>query len=407
MTHILSHLPATSLSAVSLVSRQFYNLVTTPHAWRIAFSRFFPGQDAVIEDQHIQRHARGLEKETSDPFRSEQRFFTRLTALASWRSEYILRTRLLRSLTRGKPSQIAPGHGASSRTNSAANNANAVVTYSSQLFATINHIHAVFSTGKKSPRFIHGTDETGSACTSDPNIGKIDNWGSSDPQALPQFSDLFVGDLPYGDGEGPAGLPNCMDVSQPFGMIYGEGFPGGQAYFRSSEEMRGRFLSQPVDLVDHQSGIPRIPSLTEAISAVRISKSNCIPSMTSGLVGIMTGSTLGIVTSYSLGAETSFGRRVAKGQITARWVLSPGVPIIAIEFDESYNASRKASGRLWAIALNALGEVFYLTKTPSSALLDTKIEDGDAERHAWNAGRTVSWQLIEPSRRVAQVWLYS
>ena len=95
------------------------------------------------------------------------------------------------------------------------------------MFATINHIHAVFSTGKKSPRFMHGTDETGTACTSDPNIGKVDNWGLTDPQALPQFSDLFTGEQPYGNGDGPTGLPNCMDLSQPFGMVYGEGFPGG------------------------------------------------------------------------------------------------------------------------------------------------------------------------------------
>jgi hypothetical protein len=325
-----------------------------------------------------------------------------LTGLASWRSEYILRTRLLRSLGRGKPAQIAPGHGASSRSSSAANNANAVVTYSSQLFATVNHIHAIFNSGMKSPRFIHGTDETGSACTSDPNIGKIDNWGLSDPQALPQFAELFVGDLPYGAGDGPAGLPNSMDLSQPFGMIYGEGFPGGQTYFRSSEEMRGRFLSQPNDLVAHQLGIPRVPPLAEAISAVWIAKCSSVPTMTEGLVGMLSGSTLGVVSAYSLGADTSHGRRISKGQLTAKWVLSPGVPIIAIKVDDFYNATRKASGRVWAVALNALGEVFYLNRIPSSAILDAKLDENDLGRHAWAAGRTVYWQLVESSRRVAK-----
>ena len=325
-----------------------------------------------------------------------------MTALASWRSEYILRTRLLRSLGRGKPAQIAPGHGASSRSNSAANNANAVVTYSSQLFATVNHIHAVFGSGRKSPRFIHGTDETGTACTSDPNIGKIDNWGLSDPQALPQFSELFVGDQPYGEGDGPAGLPNTMDVSQPYGMIYGEGFPGGQAYFRSSEEMRGRFLSLPSDVTVPEAGIPKVPGLIEAISAVWIAKSPFVPNMTDGLVGVLTGSTLGVVTAYSLGADTTSGRRITKGQMTAKWVLSPGVPIISIQVDDSYSVKRKASGRVWAVALNALGEVYYLTETPSSALLDAKVEDNDAGRHAWVTGRTAYWNLAEPSRRVAR-----
>ncbi|TVY56087.1 F-box/WD repeat-containing protein pof10, partial [Lachnellula suecica] len=391
LTHILSHLPATSLSAVSAVSRRFYSLVTTPHAWRIAFSRFFPGQDAIASAA-----------EAEEQLRSEQRVFTRLTGLASWRSEYILRTRLLRSLGRGKPAQLAPGHGASSRSNSAANNANAVVTYSSQLFATINHIQGVFGAGKKATRFVHGTDETGSACTSDPNIGKIDNWGLSDPQALPQFADLFVGDEPYGLGDGPVGLPNSMDLSQPFGMVYGEGFPGGQTYFRSSEEMRGRFISQPNDVPDAQAGIPTIPGLTEAISAVWIAKSADVPLATSGLVGIMTGSTLGIVTAYSLGADTPHGRRIARGQVTAKWVLSPGVPIIAIKVDDSYSLKRKASGRIWAVALNALGEVFCLTEGIVSALVDNKVEDGDAGRQAWNAGRTAYWTLVEPSRRVAK-----
>ncbi|KAH9213539.1 putative F-box/WD repeat-containing protein pof10 [Leptodontidium sp. 2 PMI_412] len=400
LTHILSHLPAASLSAVSTVSRRFYSLVTTPHAWRTAFSRFFPGQDAV--EVTVVTNRRDSDLEAREQLRSETRLFTRLTALASWRSEYILRTRLLRSLGRGKPAQIAPGHGASSRSNSAANNANAVVTYSSQLFATVNHIHAVFGSGKKSPRFIHGTDETGTACTSDPNIGKIDNWGLSDPQALPQFSELFVGDQPYGDGDGPAGLPNTMDVSQPYGMIYGEGFPGGQVYFRSSEEMRGRFLSQPSDITVPEAGIPKVPGLMEAISAVWIAKSTFVPQMTDGLVGVLTGSTLGVVTAYSLGADTTSGRRITKGQLTAKWVLSPGVPIIAIKVDDSYNTKRKAAGRVWAVALNALGEVYYLTATPTSALLDAKVADNDAGRHAWITGRTAYWSLAEPSRRAAR-----
>jgi len=368
----------------------------------VAFSRFFPGQDTDTGIISARLNRRGSDQEAKEDLRSEKRFFTRLTALASWRSEYILRTRLLRSLDRGKPAQIAPGHGASSRSNSAANNANAVVTYGSQLFATVNHIHAVFSNGKKSPRFIHGTDETGSACTSDPNIGKIDNWGLSDPQALPQFEDLFVGDLPYGAGEGPAGLPNSMDLSQPYGMVYGEGFPGGQTYFRSSGEMRGRFLSQPNDLVDYQSGIPKVPGLTEAISSVWIAKSGSVPTMTDGLVGIMTGSTLGIVTTYSLGADTPHGRRINRGQLTSKWVLSPGVPIVGIKVDESYNTTRKAAGRIWAVALNALGEVFHLTKTPTSTLLELRPNVMDLERHAWLAGRTAYWQLAEPSRRVAR-----
>ncbi|KFY14043.1 hypothetical protein V492_02884 [Pseudogymnoascus sp. VKM F-4246] len=405
LTHILSHLPAASLSTVSLVSRRFYNLVTTPHAWRIAFSRFFPGQDATDDGYAARSNRRGSDQEARDRQRAEQRFFARLTALASWRSEYILRTRLLRSLARGKPQQIAKGHGASSRTNSAANNANAAVTYNSQLFTTVNHIHAVFDKGRKSPRFIHGSDETGTACTSDPNIGKVDTWGLSDPQALPQFADLFPGDQPYGLGDGSViGAPNVMDVSQPFGMVYGEGFPGGQAYFRSSEEMRGRFLARTADYDVHPPEVPKVPSRFESISSVWIAKSVAIPSMTDGLVGIMTGSSCGIITTYSFGIDNLDGHRLAKGEITARWAVSPGVPIIAISVDDSYNAKRKDSERIWAVALNALGEVFYLTQSIHRAPVErnAKLDEESLATMAWETGRSVAWKLAEPTRRVAR-----
>lgn len=387
------------------MSRRFYNLVTTPHAWRIAFSRFFPGQDATDEGYAARNNRRSSDQETRDRQRAEQRFFARLTALASWRSEYILRTRLLRSLARGKPQQIAKGHGASSRTNSAANNANAAVTYNSQLFTTVNHIHAVFDNGRKSPRFIHGSDETGTACTSDPNIGKVDTWGLSDPQALPQFADLFPGEQPYGLGDGSViGAPNVMDVSQPFGMVCGEGFPGGQAYFRSSEEMRGRFLARTADYEVHPPEVPKVPSRFESVSSVWIAKSTAVPSMTDGLVGIMTGSSCGIITTYSFGVDNLDGHRLAKGEITARWAISPGVPIIAISVDDSYNAKRKDSERIWAMALNALGEVFYVTQSIHRAPIEknAKLDEESLATMAWETGRSVAWKLAEPTRRVAR-----
>ncbi|KAI9745614.1 MAG: hypothetical protein M1818_001148 [Claussenomyces sp. TS43310] len=403
LTHIFSHLPAESLSAVSLVCRRFYGLVTTPHAWRIAFSRYFPGKDSI--DILSRSNYNSSDQEAREDLRVEQRIFTRLTALASWRSEYILRTRLLRSLERGKPSQIGPGHGASSRANSAANNSNPVVTYNSQLFATINHIHAIWGNGKKPTRFIHGTDETGSACTSDPNIGKVDNWGLTDPQSLPQFADLFPGDAPYGLGEGLLiGVPNVMDVSQHFGMVYGEGFPGGLAYFRSSEEMRGRFLAASAPVSEHVRGIPGIPSRSEALCSVWIAKSPIIPTMTDGLVGIMTGSSCGVVTTYSLGADNLRDNRLSKGEVTAKWMLSPGVPIIALAIDESYNLKRKAARRVWAVALNALGELFYLTQSPvrASVVRGTQLTETLLTELAWETGRSVYWDFVEPSRRVAR-----
>ncbi|QSZ34288.1 hypothetical protein DSL72_005878 [Monilinia vaccinii-corymbosi] len=397
LTHILSHLPASSLSAVSLVSRRFYNLVTTPHAWRVAFSRFFPGEDTT--DASPTTSGRILDDEEREKFR-EQRFFTRLTGVASWRSEYVIRTRLLRSLGRGKPAQ-GGGNGGSNRPNGVGN-ASAVTTYTSELFTSINHIHGVFGQGKKTPRFIHGTDETGSAGSSDPKLGRIDRWGLNDPQAMPQFADLFTGEVPYGLGDGPAGLPNVMDVSQPFGVVYGEGFPGGSAYHRTANEIRGRFLAHsPPSLADAESGIPEIPPLTEAISAVWIAKSMSVPNVTNGVVGIMTGSTLGVITAYSLGTEHS---KAKIGLVMARWIPCPGVPIVGISVDDCYSNSRKALGRVWAVALNALGEVFYLTGVPvlTSSPLHAPLDEANWGRQAWIAGRTVYWHVVEASRRVAR-----
>ncbi|KAA8571035.1 hypothetical protein EYC84_000401 [Monilinia fructicola] len=366
LTHILSHLPASSLSAVSLVSRRFYNLVTTPHAWRVAFSRFFPGED--VTEALPTTSACNSDDDERERFR-EQRFFTRLTGLASWRSEYVIRTRLLRSLGRGKPAQGGE-NGGSNRPNGVGNTS-AVTTYTSELFTSINHIHGVFGQGKKFPRFIHGTDETGSAGSSDPRLGKIDRWGLNDPQALPQFVDLFAGEVPYGLGDGPAGLPNVMDLSQPFGMVYGEGFPGGSAYYRTANEIRGRFLAHsPPSLADAESGIPTIPPLTEAISAIWIAKSMSVPSW------------------FSHGPMDSL----------------PWCPIIAISVDDSYNNSRKASGRAWAVVLNALGEVFYLTEIPTvtNHPVHVSLDEDSLGRRAWIAGRTVYWQVVEASRRVAR-----
>lgn len=394
--HIMSHLAPTSISTLSMVSRRFYNLVTTPHAWRAAFSRFFPGQAAISDI------LQSVGAQDVNQVQLEQRSFARLTSSASWRSEYIYRTRLLRSLARGKPSFISSGHGASTSPTSAANNANAVVTYSSYLSSVVNHIAATWDNGRKSPRFIHGTDETGAACTSDPNIGKIDNWGHADVQSLPQFSDVFFGELPSGMGDGPTGLPNVMDVSQPFGMIYGAGFPGGRAYYRATDEQRGRFLVTSIERSDHTLGIPSLPTADEAYSAVWIAHTNAMPIMSGGFIGLMTASTLGVVTSFALGVDSSRGARLGRGQMTARWVICPGVPIIALCVDEQYNEQRKENERIWAVALNALGEVYYMIDSPDFTTVSSNVAGQEPALNAWKVGRTAQWKLVEQSRRVAR-----
>lgn len=397
LTHILSHLPPSSLSSIALVSRRLHNLVTTPHAWRMAFSRYFPGPDSI----ETRRTGKGY----PDTLPSEKRFFTRLTALASWRSEYILRTRLLRSLSRGKPAQFQPPGKHGSMRSASVQNGSAVITYTSQLLYPVSNLDGNFGTGlnKKQPKFIHGAVEQGLSSASDPSMGKVNSWGLSDHQMFQHFSDLFPGDVQYGLGPGNMiGVPNSMDVSQSYGMVYGEGCPQGRTYFISSDEQRGRFLSVPDSSSHPQLGIPAVNMITTAVCSVWIAKSAAILKMTNGLIGLLSGSSSGILTAYSLGSNPAHEKRFERGQVTARWVLCPGVPIIAITVDENYSAQRHSRRRIWAVVLNALGEVYYLTEIPVQPESSPKLNAEQIDKLAWKTGRSVRWELIEGTRRVAR-----
>ncbi|KAL8902766.1 MAG: hypothetical protein Q9207_004394 [Kuettlingeria erythrocarpa] len=406
LTHVLSHLPAPTLSEVSLVSRRFHSLVTSPHAWRIAFTRHFPAQKSLTAfDQGL------ADQETdADILRSERRVFTRLTAFASWRSEYILRTQLIRSLGRGKPASTQDSLGSSSSRSNSSNAGSAQITYNSNLVTTVNHLHATFGTSlnKRLPNFIHGADEVGGACLSEPRTGRVDQWGFADPQSFTQFVDDVPGVPQYGLGPGElVGVPNTMDVSRQYGMVYAEGTPGGRVYYRSTEERRGRLLQLAVHGSWPELGIPDLSENSMALQtpcSIWISKTTNVPDCSEGLIGILSGSSKGVVTAYSLGTPGVDERRIERGEITCRWILSPGVPIIAICVDENVSAKRLGSGRIWALALNALGEVYYLTEMPTRSVIDrkTKLNTVLLEHLAWDTGRTVNWAIAEPSRRIAR-----
>ncbi|KAF3354502.1 DNA-directed RNA polymerase II subunit rpb1 [Verticillium dahliae VDG1] len=394
LTHVLSHLHPDSHAAVALVSKRFYSLVTTPHAWRMAFLRYFPGHESLADKP--EKEATGpWEQATTEFVRSEARYFARLTSLATWRSEYLLRTRLLRGLVRGKPG-ASGGIGTSARSTK---KISAVLTYNSKLPWAVTSLHAIFSNGKKPPRAVHGAADLGFATMSDPTSGKVEKWGFDEPFSSQQLDEVFPDLEPYGVGEGPAAGPNVMDVSVPYGLLAGEGHPGVRAYYRPIHEKRGRYLTHESGVVDTYPDIPRIPELSEAISSLWIAKSSAVPYMTLSMVGILTGSTLGVVTAYALGGDNT-GHRFSNGDMTARWVLSPGVPIISIKVDDQYNQRRKNTRRVWAVALNALGEVFFLTEPPTSSLDRAKGED--VTKNAWLAGRSVYWQLVEQTRRRAR-----
>ncbi|RKF76298.1 putative f-box and wd domain-containing protein [Golovinomyces cichoracearum] len=397
LTQILSFPPESSIITTSLVSKRFNKLVTTSHVWRTAFFRAFRGPCIHRKVEKDLLHT----PENREEYNTELLLFNRLSRQGSWRREYILRTRLLRSLGRGKPAQNKSNKENVSTRKSDAKNINPVITYNSHLSAPISHIHAKFDNGTKPPSIIHGSNELSSVTISDPTNGKIGKWRASELSGMFPSTDAWTDQLPYGMGDGPVLIPNSMDVSQLHGVIFGEGIPGGKTYYQSSNELRGRFLTQASDFTDLENGIPKIPEIIDGVSAVWIAKSHSVPSMTDELIGMLRGSTMGIVSAYATGLETH-ANCISKGLVTAKWVLSPGVPIIAFDVDDSYNAERKACGRVWAVALNALGEVFYLNQTPSHVSLETTSEVNKLERLAWSVGRTVHWHMISVSRRIAR-----
>lgn len=399
MTHILSHLPPASLADVALVSHHFHKLVTTPHAWRIAFVRYFAGSESVkdVESSHG-----ALANDSAGAVTSEPRAFTRLTALASWRSEYIIRTRILRSIGRGKPAEVANPEQHGSRPGQSSK-ITAQVTYNTNLITPVTHLHALFGNGlnKRRPLAIHGTEETGLTCLSDPRSGKLEQWGFNEPVSFAQFIDRNPGFLQYGlDPSDVIGVPNSMDVSQPFGMVHSEGWPGGSVYYRAIEEKRGRPLKASNQQSFPQEGVPLMSS-SDTPCSVWIAKTSNIPDMTAGSVGILVGAASGILSAYSLGTNNLRDRRIERGELTIRWAVSPGVPIVAIKADDQYSVRRLSSGRIWATVLNALGELYCLRDIPTRPILSTsaRLDDFDIETIAWRTGRTVFWTLADPSRR--------
>ncbi|KAI0171776.1 hypothetical protein GGR52DRAFT_438763 [Hypoxylon sp. FL1284] len=395
LTHIMSYLHPDSHANVALVSKRFYTLVATPHAWRMAFQRDFPGHLALITPSNPENGVH----DDQDRVRPDPRDFTRLTPRASWRSEYLLRTRLLRSLARGKPGADPGGINASSKS-SHSSKASAVLTYNTKLPSAVTHIHATFNPGgKKAPRVIHGASDYGLASASDPTCGKVERWGLDAPFGFANLDQIAPNLVPYGLGDGPAGVPNVMDVSQPYGMLGGEGFPGGRVWYRATGEFRGKYLGQERGLVGAYPDIPKIPITSEGICSVWVAKSSSVPSQTQSLVGMLAGSSLGVVTAYALGYDPS-APRYAPGEISARWVLSPGVPIIALKIDDNYSQKRKSLNRVWAVALNALGEVYYLVHPPTAPA--SKKKGDDFVQLAWNTGRSTYWHLVETTRRQAR-----
>ncbi|PHH69504.1 hypothetical protein CDD82_7711 [Ophiocordyceps australis] len=372
---IISFIHPDSYDSLALVSTRFHFLVSTSHAWRMAFLRYFPAQTVIA---HLPLDSA-----------SELRYFGRLTLEATWRSEFLLRTRLMKSLGRVRPGRCKSAGNPWSHVQKK----NAVLTYNSKLPWRITNLHAVYSRGRLPMRAMHGVADLGVANMSDPHNAKAENWDMGDAFVDIQLAHLAPSIANYGLVDGPAGTPNAMDVSQPHGFVLGRGSPGGGAYFRPANKMRGRWLASDNAPVHAYPDMPTIPRDKEAICSVWISKSLAPLGVAQSMVGILTGSTLGVITAYYLGSESE-GLGYGNGDMTAHWVLSPGVPIISIKADDAYSAKRSAASRLCAVALNALGEVFYLTQPPLPCA-----SGGDTAARAWKTGRSVCWRRIDSTRR--------
>lgn len=395
LLQVLSHLPATDLLTVKLLSRRFYSLVNSPHAWISAFAKYFPGPTIL---KYARVKAVGVADE--EGLITEKRAFARISAVPSWTGEYLLRTKLLRCLLRGRPS--LPFAAPSQRR---PHKGYATFSFNSRL-GTVTHLEANFGPiqDKRLPQFIHGSSITGAVSISD-RRGELAGWGVTQNGAfLRTFSEIYPGTDLWGLGPGDiVGLPNVMDLDAQSGMIYGEGLPGGHLFYMAASDKRGKFLAPFLAIHEPELGVPRISPDLHSICSVWIAKSNSIPRVSKGLVGILAGSSCGVISSYSIGTPGGREERLGKGELTARWLVSPGVPIIKILADDRLTTERLGRSRIWAVAVNALGEIFHLTDLPSRAVeLEGPAEqvERNIEFRAWQTGRTATWQLVPPSQRV-------
>ena len=282
----------------------------------------------------------------------------------------------------------------------------ATFTFYSRIWRGCTALDADFGSifDKRKPQFIHGSALSGSVTNSD-RRGKSDSWGFSNPVFFRHFHEIHPGVEPYGLGNGTCvGRPNIMELSQAYGMVYAECTPGGNVQFLPVGEKHARTLTSFTGISLHEEGIPQVLRDSQCPCAVWIAKSAAVPRLSQGSIGMMVGASNGAVSAYSLGEQGA--QKFESGEMVARWILCPGVPIVAISVDEQVNEERQRGGRIWAFALNALGELFYLLDFPelvsrqSVSRSATTEEFAEKEEiRAWHTGRTASWRLIRPSLR--------
>jgi hypothetical protein len=223
LIHVLSHLNPQDLFAVALVSRKFHHLVNSPDAWRAAFTRIFPGALALGHT------AKGRSSDDDNRVRSSRLSFCRISETGSWRDEYIMRTRLLGWLARGRRVHAVPGNSPSD----ASRRGVSYLPYATSMAAAVTHLHSTFEghRGMNGPLVLYGSHfsgETGVGSFREASYHRTPTEGFMSNQFRLGRSREDMWGLRSGD---VVGNDNPMDISALNGAVYGEGFPGGDAYW--------------------------------------------------------------------------------------------------------------------------------------------------------------------------------
>ncbi|KAJ2905438.1 F-box and wd domain protein [Zalerion maritima] len=384
--HVMSNLDPKTHHAIAIVSRRFHRLSSTQRTWKMAFMSHFPGQKGLAASSGKDEN-QVTWYDASTPGQPSVRFFARISQMGSWREEYSLRTSLLRSLSKGKSE--SDFHACSARQKDKTHHF-PTLSYWTKLNAPVTHLDAAFSDDPgKPPRAIHGSAASAESSIAVPLTGKVLRPPIFDLPTFQRWIQHTPQSVPYGLGDGPVFIPNVMDVSQRYGSISFSSFPGGQ----------GGYLSPAGDTLwlGYSDNVPvyapQISRSSDCITSAWIAKTTAIYTLTRGRIGLLTGSAMGFVSGYSFDSTVLpvLGMQPGFQPESVTWAVSPGVPIIAIKVDEEHNHKREKAGRSWAVALNALGEVYTLADVPEIQPLSTDTP--------WEAGRSAFWSIIPSTKR--------
>lgn len=156
------------------------------------------------------------------------------------------------------------------------------------------------------------------------------------------------------------GTSGVIDLSEDIGWVYGENVSRGKVYIHPYTSPYIAAGTPGLEIrPDHES----IDGFHPAVTSVWIAKkrSTGVLETTEGRVGVVVGNSRGVVSIYGL----SFGK---ENKLAGRkkFCVSPGVPIVSIKVDDDYSVKRMRQKNVWIVVINALGEVYYLRKSPNS-----------------------------------------